>query len=149
MTWRDVRALAVRGVASGAGAWAVMLAARKLGFQNSDLMPGLQLGAPSLAPGLVFGLAIGGYLARRSRLAGARVAGYLLASGVSYYVAYHVAYNIVAREWLGGGFGSLIAAGVIAGFCGSALLALLAMPLLRTGIHALRLSLAVGAIAGA
>jgi hypothetical protein len=141
-------ALAVRGALSGVAAWAAILGARKLGIQNDTIGAGLQIGATAVVPGLAFGLVLGAHLAARGWLAPARMIGYWLASGAAYYVAYHVAYRLVADGPLGEGLLPVAAAGVAAGFCGSALLALPSMLVLRVGAARLRRSIAVGTLAG-
>src|SRR5258708_3677976 len=93
--------LGLRGAISGALAWAVIVAARKLGIQNDSIYPGVQLSVAALAPGLIFGIVLGAYLVVHRRLAPARAVGYWLASGVAYYAAFHVAFHLVASEALG------------------------------------------------
>jgi hypothetical protein len=141
-------ALAVRGALSGILAWAAILGARKLGIQNDTIVPGLQIGAPAMVPGLTFGFVLGAYLAACGRLTPAQVVLFWLASGIAYYVAYHVAYHLVADGPLGEGLLPLAIAGIVAGFCGSALLGLLSMPLLQIRVARLRRSIAVGGLAG-
>lgn len=146
---RDAAMLGLVGAVSGAVAWGAIVGARRIGFRAEEVVAGIQLGPLPLFPGLVFGPIFGAYVAARGGgLESGRQVAYWLASGLSYLAAYHVAYHLVAGGPLGG-IGGFIAAGVAAGFVGSLLLALLTMPLLRVPAVAVRLSVAVGAIAGA
>jgi hypothetical protein len=146
---RRAAGLSARGAISGVLAWALIVGARKLGIPNDELRPGLLVSVAAIAPGLVFGVMLGAYLVIERRLDAMRAVAYCLASGISYYAAFHVAYHLLASEALGRSLAAFSAAGVAAGLTGSALLALLSMPLLRGGIARLRLSVVVGTLAGA
>lgn len=72
----------------------------------------------SVAPGLVFGLVIGYALRRKRLLAGGRYAAYILAAGLSYFVTVQLVINILMDL-----LDNAVAAGVVAGAIGAALLA--------------------------
>jgi hypothetical protein len=141
--------LGVVGAISGAVAWGVIVGLRRLDVRPVfDGIGFVQLGPFTLVPGLMFGLLVGSYLAARGGWSVAQRAGYVLASGGSYLVAYHVAF--VALGMMGGDSEvAAAAAGVVAGLCGSLLLGFFTLALLQPAPRALRLSIIVGAAAGA
>jgi hypothetical protein len=146
--------LAACGVASGALAWGVIVGLRHLDVRPvADGIGWVQLGPFTLAPGSMFGVVVGTYLAIRGRWSAAQLAGYVLASAGSYLIAYHVAF--VALGMMGGMMGggdsiaAAAAAGVVAGLCGSLLLGFFTLALCGLTARAMQPSIAVGAAAGA
>jgi hypothetical protein len=141
-------ALGVLGAISGACAWGLIVALRQLGIQPvADGIGWVQLGPFTLAPGLVFGLAVGVYLAARGRLGGTGVIGYVLASCGSYLLAYHVAF-VTLGMMRGDGLVATAVAGMAGGLCGSLALGFFTLVLLRADARAVRLSIVIGAAAG-
>jgi hypothetical protein len=139
--------LALLGAVSGALAWLVAIVLGRFGILAASDVGGVQLGPVTLAPGVAFGVILGWYLVKRGRLAAGRFVAFVIASAVSYLLAYHVAYTIGALMRFDTVL-ALAADGIVAGLCGSVLLALLTMALLRAKAHALWLSVAIGGGAG-
>jgi hypothetical protein len=72
----------------------------------------------SLAPGLVFGLILGYVLRREGLVSGGRYAAYIVAAGLSYFVAVQMALNILIEI-----LDNIILVGIAAGAIGATLLA--------------------------
>ena len=140
-------ALGALGMLSGAAAWA---------FVNfASMVRGTEFTALSVAPGLVFGLAIGLLLHHRRKVGGIRYVGYVAAAGLAYFCAYHVAFY-VDQTFFTWGFPSgevvvgFVVSGILAGLVGGLLLGLVTIRLLHVPARvALRWSVGVGGAAGA
>jgi hypothetical protein len=142
MASATARTLGVRGAIAGALAWLAIVVLDKLGIPAASDVSGFQLGPLTLVPGLAFGVVVGMQLAVRGRLVA-----YVVASTLAYLLAYHVAYYMGAIMRLDNIL-LLALDGVVAGLCGSMLLAFLTMALLRVDASAVRLSVAIGGAAG-
>jgi hypothetical protein len=151
--------LGALGMLSGAVAWASVLLANLLG-ESSGLhlsmgVWGIFLLNPlSLLPGLAFGLAIGLLLHHRGQVEVLRQVGYVAASGLAYFCAYHVAFHIDQTFFRWGtphgevvvGF---VVSGILAGLVGSLLLGLVTIRLLRVPARVVpQWSVGVGGAAG-
>ena len=154
----DFAALAALGAMSGAAAWASSGAAAwalvplmdfaglHFGRSGWDV---LFIGPLNLVPGLVFGLVIGFLLRRRGGLGAARQVGYVLAAGLGYFAAVHIAI------YSGGELArlpfpaALLIRGMLGGLAGSVLLGVLTVWLLRVpAALALRWPVVTGSVAG-
>ena len=151
----NFKALAVLGAMSGAAAWASMQLMDFAGLHfEISAWDVLFIGPVSLVPGLVFGLVIGLLLRRRGGLGAARQVGYVVAAGLGYFAAVHVAFHSVADaepSW-GESFpfaAALLIGGVLGGLAGSVLLGALTVWLLRVpAALALRRPVVTGSVAG-
>ena len=143
--------LAVVGAVSGVIAWVIIDASDSgsLKFDVEDY--GIMLMPIAVYPGLVFGLLAGVYLRYRIRISGLRTIGYVLAAGLGYFAAFHVAFYIInAESDEQGAVVVNIISGVAAGFAGSLLLGLLSKFLLRMPARlVMGLPLLVGTASGA
>jgi hypothetical protein len=119
---------AVFGMLSGGVAWALLMlpgfSAGK-GSYTSTLKGGaeVEVSALSIIPGVIFGLIIGFLWHRRGKASARAAFGYALASGIAYFLAFHVAFNMFDR--LPGVLpedAALVVSGVAAGVVGCCLL---------------------------
>ena len=143
--------LAAVGAVSGGLAW-LLIDASDSGSLKFDLENyGVMVMPIAVYPGLFFGLLMGGYLRFRTGIGWLRAIGYLLAAGLGYFAAFHVAFYILTA--VSDDVDSVLAyiiGGVPAGFVGSLLLGLLSKFLLRVRARlVMGLPLAVGTVAGA
>jgi hypothetical protein len=139
----SARTLGLLGAISGAGAWLAVMVLDRLGIPAASDVGGLQLGPVTIVPGVAFGAIVGSRFLARSRLVA-----YVVASTAAYLLAYHVAYMLGAIMRLDT-IVLLAIDGVVAGLCGSVLLAAFTIALRHVARSALRLSIVVGAAAGA
>jgi hypothetical protein len=143
--------LAVLGAIAGALSWLIVDASDSGDLKFDYEGYGVMLLPIAVYPGLVFGLLVGAYLRYRTRISWLRAIGYVLAAGVGYFGAFHVAFYIINSESNDqGGVFTYIVSGVPAGLVGSLLLGLATKYLLRVPARlAMGLPLAVGTVGGA
>jgi hypothetical protein len=143
--------LAVLGAISGGLSWLIVDASDSGSLKFEFEGYGVMLLPIAVYPGLVFGLLVGAYLRYRTRISWPRTIGYVLAAGVAYLGAFHVAFYIINSESNDqGGVLTYIVSGVPAGLVGSLLLGLLTKFLLRVPARlVMGLPLAVGTVGGA
>jgi hypothetical protein len=119
---------ALFGMLSGGVAWALLMlpgfSAGK-GSYTSTLKGGAEVdvSALSIIPGVIFGLIIGFLWHRRGKASARAAFGYALASGIAYFLAFHIAFNMFDR--LPGMLpedAALVVSGVAAGVVGCCLL---------------------------
>ena len=119
---------AVLGMLSGGVAWALLMlpgfSAGK-GSYTSTLKGGaeIEISALTIIPGLIFGVIIGFLWHRYGRASTRAAFGYALASGIAYFLAFHVAFNMFDR--LPGMLpedAALVVSGIAAGVVGCCLL---------------------------
>jgi hypothetical protein len=143
--------LAVLGMIAGAISWGLVNFANELNLKVDFEGFGLELLPVSLFPGFVFGLLFAVLLGFSGATSWLRSIGYMLAAGLSYVAAFHVAFYIITTGF--NNDNSLLAfaaGGLPAGLVGSLVLGLLATYLLRVPGHlALRRPVIVGTLAGA
>jgi hypothetical protein len=143
--------LAALGTIAGAISWGLINYADELNLKVDFEGFGLVLLPISLFPGLVFGLLFGAVMGFSATTSWLRSIGYGVAAGLSYIVAFHVAFYIITtgfddKESLW----AFAVGGVPAGLAGSMALGLLAMLLLQVPARlALRRPVIVGTLAGA
>jgi hypothetical protein len=135
--------LGLLGAISGAVSWLAVMGFDRFGIPAASDIGGLQLGPATVVPGAAFGAIVGSRFLARGRLAA-----YVVASTAAYLLAYHVAYMLGAIMRLDTIL-LLAIDGVVAGLCGSVVLAALTIALRRVATSTHRLSVAVGAAAGA
>ncbi|MGB8275075.1 MAG: hypothetical protein WCF16_07395, partial [Alphaproteobacteria bacterium] len=100
----DAAVMGAWGALSGATVWILLylsVLADLPTIDSSYFGIGLSIGAASLVPGFVFGLVFAILFYGRGRLRGAGLLGYVLAAGISYFVAYHVGANTFPRWHFG------------------------------------------------
>ena len=143
--------LAVLGAIAGALSWLIVDASDSGSLKFDYEGYGVMLLPIAVYPGLVFGLLVGAYLRYRTRISWLRAIGYVLAAGLGYFGAFHVAFYIINSESNDqGGVLTYIVSGVPAGLVGSLLLGLATKYLLRVPARlAMGLPLAVGTVGGA
>jgi hypothetical protein len=147
----NVAKLAVLGMISGALSWLLIDASDGTGLNFDIEVLGIVLIPIAVYPGLLFGLFVGAFLRYRTKIAWLRVIGYVLAAGLGYLAAFHVAFYIVTGQFNDqGGALVYVVSGLPAGLAGSFLLGLLTKYLLRVPSRlVLGLPLAVGTVGGA
>jgi len=143
--------LAVLGTISGVLSWLLIDVSDSSGLKFDLEGYGVMLLPIAVYPGLVFGLLVGAYLRHRTGITWLRTIGYVLAAGLAYLGAFHVAFYIVTGD--SNSEGEVLAyviSGVPAGLVGSLLLGLATKYLLRVPARlAMGLPLAVGTVGGA
>lgn len=147
----DAAKLALLGMISGALSWWLIDLSDSSGLKFDLEGFGVILMPIAVYPGLVFGLFVGAFIRYRTRIAWLRAFGYVLAAGLGYLGAFHVAFYIVTSEFNDrSGAIAYIVSGVPAGLLGSLLLGFLTRYLLRVpGRLVLRLPVVVGTLGGA
>ena len=143
--------LAVLGAISGALSW-LLVDVSDSGSLKFDLESyGVMVLPIAVYPGLVFGLLIGGYLRLRTGIRWLRAIGYVLAAGLAYFAAFHVAFYIINSVSDDGGQTlAYVVSGVPAGLVGSLLLGLATKYLLRVPARlVMGLPVVVGTVGGA
>jgi hypothetical protein len=143
--------LAMLGAIAGALSWLLIDASDSSGLKFDLEGYGVMLLPIAVYPGLVFGLLVGAYLRYRTRIGWLRAIGYVLAAGLAYLGAFHVAFYIVTGDSNDEGeVLAYIVSGVPAGLVGSLLLGLSTKYLLRVPARlVMGLPLAVGTVGGA
>jgi len=143
--------LAVLGTISGALSWLLVDVSDSSSLKFDLEGYGVMLLPIAVYPGLVFGLLVGAYLRHRTGITWLRTIGYVLAAGLAYLGAFHVAFYIVTGDSNSEGeVLAYIVSGVPAGLIGSLLLGLSTKYLLRVPARlAMGLPLAVGTAGGA
>lgn len=142
--------LALLGMISGVLSWALVNFADELRLDFNYEHSWILLLPIGVYPGLVFGLLFGGALHFAARTPWPRAIGYLGASGLGYFAAFHTAFHLVTTIDSNAQVMTMIASGIPAGLVGSLVLGVLAKFLL--GIPArlvLRRPVIVGTLAGA
>jgi hypothetical protein len=143
--------LAVIGAISGGLSWLLIDASDSGGLKFDLEGYGVMVLPIAVHPGLVFGLLVGSYLRLRTGVSWLRAIGYVLAAGLAYFAAFHVAFyilNSISDD--GGQTLAYVVGGVPAGLVGSLLLGLATKYLLRARARlAMGLPVAVGTVNGA
>jgi hypothetical protein len=142
------------GALSGIAAWVFVHIATLLGMPSlTSAVHGVEIvfSPFSPVPGLIFGAIFAVLFRRQGKLAGGRQLGYIIAAGLAYFVAFHIADNSYLR-WLAEiepAALRLAASGILAGIAGGGLLGIITMRLLSAPAGAvLSLSVPVGGLAG-
>jgi hypothetical protein len=137
--------LAILGMISGGLSWALVELTDQLNLKFDYEASGLLLVPVGVYPGLVFGVIFGALFHLRAGISRSRAIGYVLAAGLGYIAAFHVAFYIIANVSSHDATPAYIVGGIPAGFVGSLLLGLLTKLLLQ---HPNRLVLRVPVITG-
>ena len=142
--------LALLGFVSGGVSWALVNFADEWHLKFEYEGYGLELLPVGVYPGLVFGLLFGGFLRFAAGTSWPRTIGYVVASGVAYFAAFHTAFYLIATIDDHGEVLTTIASGIPAGLVGSVVLGVLSAFLLRIpGRLVLRRPVIIGTVAGA
>src|SRR5258708_2654297 len=143
--------LGVLGMLTGSAAWLLILLTSDGMYVAHLRDTTVELSSLSVLPGLIFGLTIGLRWFRDTMVSFASMLGYVVASTISYFLAFHVAINMFDRlSDLWGENATLIVSGMSAGLLGSYVLGLATSHLLHGGHASVRgLPVLVGTAAGA
>jgi hypothetical protein len=91
--------LGALGMLSGAFAWGLLFVNEESGLDFGFSWRWFIFGPVTIYPGLVFGLAMGALLYRRHKIDGPNGLGYLLAAGLAYFCAAHVAFHFLVSAF--------------------------------------------------
>jgi len=143
--------LGVLGMLTGGAAWLLILLTSDGMYVAHLRDTTVELSSLSVLPGLIFGLTIGLLWFRDAMVSFASMLGYVVASTIAYFLAFHVAINMFDRlSDLSGENATLIVSGMSAGLLGSYVLGLATSHLLHGGHASVRgLPVLVGTAAGA
>jgi hypothetical protein len=143
--------LAGLGMFSAGAAWLLILLTSDGMYVAHLRGTNIEFSALSVLPGLVFGVMIGLFWLRHAILSLASMLGYMAASTIAYFLAFHGAINVFDRlSDLWSETPALIVSGLVAGLVGTFVLGLATSHLLHGGHASVRgLPVLIGTAAGA
>ena len=170
--WPNAIMMGLLGTLSGGTAWLLLHIADAMWLQHQRLnvlgidvyfspmriVPGIFAGLgievhispTSVIPGIVFGIMFGIVFHRHGMMGHLRQLVYLLAAGISYFIAFHVASNSFSRWGTGTEILDFALSGISAGVAGSLLLGVATTRLAHAAASTVLLTpVAVGGLAGA